>query len=723
VFDTFGEKLDGFSVEEELESLRKGVSLGHGSWITKRRLRQLLSKESISPPGPGPRISTEFVDAEQEPALLHACKLGLHDAVIQLLKDSADASVANRHGTTALHYLGSFDDEHIPDICKRLIEAGATTEARSEERRQQEPFVGIIQIAHINQTPLMWAVIADNKVAVEVLVAWRANPFHPTSETKYSPPLVEAAQHHQHEILRIPLSETAIGETPWWQEAAIEGALAHCCNYTGPAISRLLLHGKKHQEAFERTVDILAEHGADLGEVFSDGKDTPLYSVPTFVVDYLLGPRTPLKAYLSPLQWIMTVRNAAFFNNKHLFGALLSYSQAVNIHVSPEDWKSYFRLCWQGPDDIWHLEPFREHRDPSDDYGEDFMVAFGLGKLNIARWLYSTGVCDLTQLRPVGVPEEANIFKNTPLGGLIFNSKAYSNTASQLRRFLKLPYLPDSLLEVVAEQQGSSFTALHAAVHSDEGDNGAVAGTPILRLILGEGDEPETLNAQITEGFWKGQTPLHIAAGSSNRGAVQHLLESYGESLDLTVREANGMSIVDIAAVRLIFTEDIKITHRRVCEGPLGWARNGLRVDARGTSYYFRTDASTIYRPGEPRFKKRAETVLALLLEAGGRGNRIRFVVTRTGEKKLRIEDLGYNQNLVIQFGMSSYGSFPTLSLYPIHPTHHCLHGDIYVQAFYSDICNLPEDLDQCLFWTHVAALGLDQTFCFLFENAAGAQT
>ena len=209
VFDTFGEKLDGFSVEE-LESLRKGVSLGHGSWIAKRRLRQLLSKESISPPGPGPRISTEFIDAEQEPALLHACKLGLHDAVIQLLKDSADASVANRHGTTALHYLGSFDDEHIPDICKRLIEAGATTKARSEERRQQEPFVGIIQIAHINQTPLMWAVIADNKVAVEVLVAGRANPFHPTSETKYSPQLVEAAQHRQHEILRILLSETAI---------------------------------------------------------------------------------------------------------------------------------------------------------------------------------------------------------------------------------------------------------------------------------------------------------------------------------------------------------------------------------------------------------------------------------------------------------------------------------------------------------------------------------
>ncbi|KAG6980389.1 ZEB2-regulated ABC transporter 1 [Fusarium oxysporum f. sp. conglutinans] len=71
-----------------------------------------------------------------ETPLLWASRAGHRDIVFHLLDCGADASVANDEGAIPLHFLSSFDDEDIPNVCRRLIEADAKIEARSKPGRQ-----------------------------------------------------------------------------------------------------------------------------------------------------------------------------------------------------------------------------------------------------------------------------------------------------------------------------------------------------------------------------------------------------------------------------------------------------------------------------------------------------------------------------------------------------------------------------------------------------------
>jgi ankyrin repeat protein len=103
----------------------------------------------------------------------------------------------------------------------------------------------------------------------------------------------------------------------------------------------------------------------------------------------------------------------------------------------------------------------------------------------------------------------------------------------------------------VFDISSSKFTALHAAALYLEYNVVSNVASSILRAILGKYSEPHHLNYQITEGYQKGQTPLHLAVETGNASAVRMLLEEGEEDLDLTLLNTKQESVVDVALLGL----------------------------------------------------------------------------------------------------------------------------------------------------------------------------
>ncbi|KAF5588661.1 serine threonine kinase [Fusarium pseudoanthophilum] len=147
-------------------------------------------------------VNVNHVNEWNESPLLWASRAGHRDVVFHLLDCDADPSVASDEGTTPLHFLSSFDDGDLNEVCRRLIRAGANLEARSKAghryRRGLDSTYG-----DVDGTPLTWAIAANNRVAAQALVASGADPFDlPGLEISYSDTLVACPMSHPSGSLR-----------------------------------------------------------------------------------------------------------------------------------------------------------------------------------------------------------------------------------------------------------------------------------------------------------------------------------------------------------------------------------------------------------------------------------------------------------------------------------------------------------------------------------------
>ncbi|KAF9776282.1 hypothetical protein IL306_005560 [Fusarium sp. DS 682] len=573
-----------------------------------------------------------FVDVNQlnewnETPLLWASRAGHRDVVFHLLDFGADPSVASNEETTPLHFLSSFDDQDIPVVCRRLIESGAHVEARSKAGHRYRQGLDSTY-GDVDGTPLTWAVAANNRVAVKSLIESGADPFDlPGLEVSYSDtfggmahvsPVWFATMNHQYYMLEMLLQNVDKASLKEFLNAyrrrfgsnAMVGQdnpiIGWCVTYTAQGIGRrILLHGKQHQEAFEKTFDMLVGYGAEIDGI----QRLAVQCAQPFVLDYLLGSGKVPKPTAS--EWIEYILIAGATQDWITFDTLLRHSQAED--VSAEQWQMYYGTFRGLPNKVEYLDAFRKYRDPKADYYLHYTEALMKGKFVLARWFYDTGLCDLRQQvsssNDTYSGQQVSTTDETILGMLLRRCKCYSNAILQLEQLLSLD-LPDSLFWNVGSMNGSSFTALHQLAYFPEYLASSTMANTALRLIVQRWYEPEHLNAQIGDGEFKGRTALHIAALTANVGAVRHLLQEEEESLDLTLLDCNNFSIVDTAA----------------------W---GLMSQASRIKLW---DLPTEYhKSADLDHWRNVMEILFRLLKAGAKANKIDLAVTRTEKEKVQV--------------------------------------------------------------------------------------
>ncbi|KAF5630133.1 serine threonine kinase [Fusarium sp. NRRL 52700] len=602
-------------------------------------------------------VNVNHVNEWNESPLLWASRAGHRDVVFHLLECGADPSVASNERTTPLHFLSSFDDGDIPEVCRRLIEAGADLEARSKAGHRYRQGLDSTY-GDVDGTPLTWAVAANNRVAVQTLVTAGADPFDlPGLEISYSDtfggmshvsPVWYAAMNHQYYILEILFQDIAkirikdflntyqrkFGSNE--MSGQDNPIIAWCVTYAAQGIGRrILLHGKQHQEAFTKTFDMLVDYGADTDDVHR----LAVQRGQPFVLDYLLGSGKIPKP--TPRKWMEFILIAGATQDWITFDVLLRHSQADDL--PPEQWHLYYGSFQGLPDNIEYLDVFRKHRDPKADFYLHYTKALMSGKFILARWFYDTGLCDLTQ--------QVSTSDETILGLLLRRCKSYSNAILQLEQVLQLN-LPDSCFWDVCKMSDSSFTALHQVAYFPEYQTSSTMANTALRMIVQRWYEPEHLNAQVAEGEFKGRTALHIAALTANVGAVRYLLQEEEESLDLTLLDCNNFSIVDTAAWGLMSQQ------------------SRIKLWDLPTEYHKSADLD---------HWRNVMEILVRLLKAGAKPNKIGLAVTRTEEEEIQVFDLEKFKVFTVPY------------------------------LFFGD--KFPKELGGERFWVEVSKLKVDQTF------------
>ncbi|KAI7762561.1 hypothetical protein LZL87_008907 [Fusarium oxysporum] len=578
-----------------------------------------------------------FVDVNQlnewnESPLLWASRAGHRDVVFHLLDCGADPSVASNEGTTPLHFLASFDNEDVHEVCGRLIEAGGGLEARSKSGHRYRQGLDSTY-GDVDGTPLTWAVAANNIVAVQALVTSGADPFDlPGLEVSYSDtfggmshvsPVWFAAMNHQYYMLEILFrdlaKETIKGFLNTYRRkfgsndmsGQDNPIIAWCVTYAAQGIGRrILLHGKQHQVAFIKTFDMLVGYGAHTDDIHL----LAVQCAQPFVLDYLLGSGKIPKP--TPRKWMEFILIAGATQDWIIFDVLLRHSQADDL--PPEQWHLYYGSFRGLPNNVEYLDVFRKHRDPKTDYYLHYTKALMSGKFILARWFFDTGLCDLTQ--------QVSTSDETILGLLLRRCKSYSNAILQLEQVLQLD-LPDSCFWNVCNMSNSSFTALHQVAYFPEYQTSSTMANTALRMIVQRWYEPEHLNAQVAEGEFKGRTALHIAALTANVGAVRYLLQEEEESLDLTLLDCNNFSIVDTAAWGLMSQQ------------------SRIKLWDLPTEYHKSADLD---------HWRNVMEILVRLLKAGANPNKIGLAVTRTEEEKIQVFDLEKFKIFTVPFSFTT---------------------------------------------------------------------
>jgi ankyrin repeat protein len=513
----------------------------------------------LLPPHQLPEVNC--VDSDGNSVLLMASRYGHREAVIRLLHYGADASIANKRGATALHYLSAFSEEDVAPVANALV-AGKRSLLEARAKSRSTPIVDPIHPMP-GGTPLTWAVAADNPAAVSALVELGADPFDeashdaPTSDrwTEWNllPPVFIAAARHQYHMLKalFPADRRAtfpnLGEklnsvrVKLGSQGGLEtvNLFSICARYDMEGLlPRLLLHGCDYQVAFQKTFETLIELGADPLATPHRGAAIIGFAVhggQPFAVEYLMRWRDGALREWPRVWYEMTVR-AARDSDRVIFDTLMKYEAADQF--PPDEWGRYLSTIARESqvDDTYFLEPFRDKIQRAGDLGPHLSVAINAGNFELARWIHRTAsICDVMQ--PVD--------DKSLLGRILLLSKQFHTLQAALRTLLLLPGVPEQVFEDVMEIGGSRLTALHAAaLHFEYHPESSMAGR-VFEEVQNVFFEPRHLNFQLEGGLYAGYSPLHFAIRFGNVEAVRLLLEEVDEGLDINLVNGNGETAFD----------------------------------------------------------------------------------------------------------------------------------------------------------------------------------
>lgn len=485
-----------------------------------------------------PEVDVNASNTWNETPLLVACRSGNADIVRFLLDSGADPSFASDEGVTSLHFLAAFDQSEVEDIAQRLCEKKAPLEARAIHGN----LYGLVVNSTFGQgngTPLLWAVAADSRPATKALMDLGADPFDLAAKDALTDdswgriihvsPLFYAATNHQYYLLEslLPsengffardlrrLMNTDVKHKLNHNARAmgthglidVLSPLGYCATYSAQGLlKRHLLHGDEHEVAFMRTFETLVRAGTDPLDV--DGKGTSVLVIAVengqpFAIHFLMGwSNNSLRP--SPRLWLELLVETVSFSDHIVYETLRQYSMADDLDTA--DWKKFFGSMARMTNDVQFLQPFREYRDPNDDYADHFSCALRWGNFDVAKWFFTTGKCNvLVQQDGFSI-----------LGRLVNHSKTFASSVRAIESMLCLDDLPNEVFYNYLDLQGSQLSALHAAALHFEYWKGKQPAHWVIHKVVERWNERVHLNLQVAEGDLKGFTALHIAVKDAN---------------------------------------------------------------------------------------------------------------------------------------------------------------------------------------------------------------
>ncbi|KAH0559320.1 hypothetical protein GP486_004168 [Trichoglossum hirsutum] len=539
-------------------------------------------------------------DPQAATPLCLACRSGHLGVVEILLSRGADPTIADKQGTTPLHWLSSFRADELGEVIKLLLQHGANIEARARQTRRyvREDDITSHRGRH-GGTPLLWAVADANLPAVQALLDVGADPWDKTGkellgsnnwgEVTHLSPIHFAARGHMYEILRLLLPEPDESEALNADYRTLgSGSLAFAMLPLGWAVcyggfgsfEAILWHGNAYKAACERTIQLLLDRGANPKRVTSRGHSAVELATQwgqAFMVEFLgrtlRGDQVPTGDDIR-----ICLSNALLQEDTAIFDALMSgyfeankghrNDPALLDHAARNSDNSHFMVSL--------LEHFTEVTQP---IGTTvFEMAIRRGNYSVARLLHDRGLFDPTCTERF-IFSDSTIKKGSPtvLGAFILNS-TFSNMSARAVRFI-LSLLededPDSPQPQPAFWAGppgdQRMSALHLAALVPELRRDLTKGTEVMNELLAKFHEPYHLNATAMPSLRF--TPLHLAVYLANVHAIDVLLDE--EGVDPSLTDEQGRTPMDLALFRVFETTD-----EETMGHILAWLSQGTRESA-----------------------------------------------------------------------------------------------------------------------------------------------
>lgn len=212
-------------------------------------------------------MSVNSTNDRSETPLFLACRSG-HVAVAEyLLSIGADAGICNIFGENGLHWLDSFEDQHVRDLVASLCHYGAKIDAIAQP---DDTFFPAQTRCFYSQwypgTPLQRAVVSGNLAAICALLEFGAS-----SSVQYRGinAIDRAAQLCQADILDLLLAHDP--SVNFNEERTICSGKRlspiHRVIESADKLQLLYVHGENYDQALDHTMSIVLAYGIDLSKM------------------------------------------------------------------------------------------------------------------------------------------------------------------------------------------------------------------------------------------------------------------------------------------------------------------------------------------------------------------------------------------------------------------------------------------------------------------------
>jgi ankyrin repeat protein len=541
-----------------------------------------------------------------ETPLLSACRSGQFEAATYLLDHGADAATSTSDGESPLHWLISFTQAgECTEIAQRLEQAGADVNKVAAENAS---CFNLFSNFLIPGTPLHRATARNHIPAVRALLALQtpADPF-----VKGGPgavaigmerptPIIWASAAHEPDVLSLFLDRTGsqqlncglelhswrnigkvlysmalvkfggygIFDTPIMQHRSQlpEFTLLFSAVYADNIFKRMILHGRDHEKAMKKTIDLLIRRGANLGRVDPMGT-TALYAAvergDIGIVRHILShptARSALENEPRGRSHMRPLHQAILHGRQDIFDVL--HQAGADITAKWGKGSNCLHICGMAKvPDVGIAEKVisldRAQLYAYDNTETPFCTAVRHHNFDIADLFLRHGA-----EKDVYVGEN----RSTTLLGAVLVKDAEALSAA---RYLLEPRETGEGRADAGEPlrffraqfivcPAGGYSALHApflirlqAPNMPALNYGFEVGSaaPMIRYLLSIFSDPEQLNARDGSGL----TPLHYAVMASDADAVEELLKhrEWGlETSPLVLLEGQEVTPLDLAEAR-----------------------------------------------------------------------------------------------------------------------------------------------------------------------------